>query len=162
FFQAEAEESLKKDRGSNIIYAVEEPETSQHPDHQLLLLEAFEDLAAQDNVQIILTTHVPGLANQLIVDSIRYLRLETDLPQIEGSKDVLDGVATTVGVLPNRLQKVKVIMYVPGKHDVAFFKHISKVITENHPGLPNIGDDVRVAITPTGGSSLKEWINKRY
>src|SRR5699024_4492737 len=65
FFQAEAERRLNKNVNTNIIYAIEEPETSQHPDHQLLLLEAFEDLALQANAQIILTTHVPGLANQL-------------------------------------------------------------------------------------------------
>lgn len=163
FFQAEAEESLKGERGSNIIYAIEEPETSQHPDHQLLLLEAFNDLAAEDNAQIILTTHVPGLANQLVVDSIRYLRLdENGLPKIDQGEGILDDVANTLGVLPNPLEKVKVIMYVEGKHDVPFFKHLSNLIHNKHPELPDIENDERIVIIPTGRSSLKDWINERY
>ncbi len=37
FFRAEAERRAASDGGRPVIYAVEEPETSQHPDHQKML-----------------------------------------------------------------------------------------------------------------------------
>jgi len=162
FFQAEAERRLNKNVNTNIIYAIEEPETSQHPDHQLLLLEAFEDLALQANAQIILTTHVPGLANQLDTESIRYLKLDDDIPQVEQGEEVLDEVANTLGVLPNPLDKVQVIMYVEGKHDIPFFEHMSKIIHQEHANLSDLENDDKVAIIPTGGGTLKDWINEQY
>ena len=162
FFQAEAERRLLDERNSNIIYAVEEPETSQHPDHQLLLLKAFENLALQDNVQIILTTHVPGLANQLDTESIRYLKLENNIPKVDQGEEILDDVADTLGVLPNPLDKVEVLMYVEGKHDISFFKHMSKIIHNKNENIPDLENDNRVAIIPVGGGTLKDWINKQY
>src|SRR5699024_8346736 len=162
FFQAEAERRLNENVNTNIIYAIEEPETSQHPDHQLLLLKAFEDLAIQDNVQIVLTTHVPGLANKLDTKSIRYIKLGDSKPQIDQGEKVLEDVADTLGVLPEHLDKLQAIRHVEGKHDIPFFEHMSKSIYQEHPELPNIGKDRRVAIIPTGGATLKDWINKQY
>jgi len=109
-----------------------------------------------------LTTHVPGLANQLDTDSIRYLKLNGDGPQVNQGEEILDDVADTLGVLPNPLEKVQVIMYVEGKHDIAFFEHLSNIVSQEHPELPDIKNDKRVAIIPAGGASLKDWINEQY
>jgi len=58
FFRARAEKDAEgKDTG--VIYAIEEPETSQHPNNQKMLIEAFEDLANQAGCQVLLTTHTP-------------------------------------------------------------------------------------------------------
>ena len=40
FFRAEAERIRAQHQGSQVIFAFEEPETSQHPDHKLMLLNA--------------------------------------------------------------------------------------------------------------------------
>lgn len=64
FFRVKAER--KKDEGNNarrVIYAIEEPETSQHFDYQKFLMDALKELSA--NTQIFLTTH-----NAEIVKSI--------------------------------------------------------------------------------------------
>lgn len=60
FFRADAED---KDNSKNgIIYAIEEPETSQHPNFQKMLIEALITIANTDNKQVIITTHSPEIA----------------------------------------------------------------------------------------------------
>lgn len=74
FFQAEAARLREKRQGENlnrvpVIYAVEEPETSQHPDNQERIIRAFREVA-EGGDQVLLTTHVPGLAGLLPLDSL--------------------------------------------------------------------------------------------
>ncbi len=61
FFRAKAEQQASAKDAGGIIYAVEEPETSQHPDNQRMLMYALEELAEQPNCQTIVTTHTPTL-----------------------------------------------------------------------------------------------------
>ncbi|MCK4442615.1 MAG: ATP-binding protein, partial [Sulfurovaceae bacterium] len=46
----------------NIIYAIEEPETAQHPNNQKKLMESLIELSKKENYQIIITTHIPEIA----------------------------------------------------------------------------------------------------
>ena len=55
FFKAQAERK-KTDDKNTIIYAIEEPETSQHLEHQELLIKALKDISSNGN-QVFLTTH---------------------------------------------------------------------------------------------------------
>lgn len=55
FFRAEAERKQTENGSNNIIYAIEEPETSQHLEHQKLLAKAIKDLS--QNSQILVTSH---------------------------------------------------------------------------------------------------------
>ena len=73
FFKAEAERRLKNSDKQSIIYAIEEPETAQHPNNQRILVQSFNSLANEPDCQVLLTTHSPGLASELPLDSIRYL-----------------------------------------------------------------------------------------
>ena len=73
FFMATVEEQQ-----SNIFYAIEEPETSQHPNNQQMLMETLKQMADIDGVQILLTTHVPSLASQLPIEKYSLCR---DPPQ---------------------------------------------------------------------------------
>lgn len=57
FFRAEAEKAVVGSQ-RNVIYAIEEPETSQHPNYQMMLMKALLELSNQPNRQIIVTTHV--------------------------------------------------------------------------------------------------------
>lgn len=72
FFRAEAERRRERDSQS-IIYAVEEPETSQHYSHQKLLIKAFLELSNQDNTQVILTTHSATVVKELKFDNLRLI-----------------------------------------------------------------------------------------
>ncbi len=65
FFRADAERRKKEAEVANVIYAIEEPETSQHPDHQRALVSALVALSKTDSAQVLLTTHSPELVKQL-------------------------------------------------------------------------------------------------
>jgi predicted ATPase len=58
---------------ASIIYAVEEPETSQHPDAQKMIVNTFREMTEKNGCQVIITTHVPGLAGQLPLKSLRHI-----------------------------------------------------------------------------------------
>jgi len=73
FFMAEANRLLRSISKTSVIYAIEEPETSQHPRYQKILLDSFKSISEGDGHQLILTTHSPGFAAELPVESIRYL-----------------------------------------------------------------------------------------
>lgn len=80
FFRAEAERRKEERNVPNIIYAIEEPETSQHPEHQRKLIEAFKELANTDNTQIILTTHSPAIVKLLDFEDLKLIKkVENDI-----------------------------------------------------------------------------------
>ena len=74
FFRAEAERRQQEKHVPDIIYAIEEPETSQHPSHQRKLIEAFNKLSKTDNTQIILTTHSPSIVKLLEFEHLRLIK----------------------------------------------------------------------------------------
>ena len=63
FFRAKAENQATETGRTNIIYGIEEPETSQHPNNQRLLLKALTELSLAH--QVIISTHTPMLARGL-------------------------------------------------------------------------------------------------
>lgn len=77
FFRAEAERKLLEQQNDNstpsIIYAIEEPETSQHFFNQVKLVNAFKELASTDNVQVIMTTHSGIIVKRLSFNNLRLI-----------------------------------------------------------------------------------------
>lgn len=71
FFRAEAERRKNEQNATAIIYAIEEPETSQHPKHQRKLIEAFRQLSEAEHTQVLMTTHSPAVVKLLDFDHIR-------------------------------------------------------------------------------------------
>jgi len=90
FFRAEAERRKIQDNIPSIIYAIEEPETSQHTQHQKKLIKAFLELSNTANTQVIITTHSPALVKELEFQHLRLVRSDNSTKTIEN-------------VLPNRL-----------------------------------------------------------
>lgn len=162
FFKAEAERKLKSSAKSSIIYAVEEPETSQHPSNQKVLLRSFQDLAETDGCQVILTTHSPGLASELPTDSIRFIARDpiNSTPSIETGVDVFENVAKTLGLVPD--SRVKVLIFVEGPTDVSALKALSKALHASDAQIPNLNTDERFAFIVLGGSTLKHWVADNY
>lgn len=162
FFKAEAERRLQTSTKSNIIYAIEEPETSQHPDNQRVLINAFRDLASMPGCQVILTTHSPGLAADLPAESIRFIHLPDggDIPDIASGADVFGEVAGVLGLVPDN--RVKALVCVEGYTDVLAFKALGKLAHLNDNSLPDLSSDPRFAFVVLGGSSLKHWVNDHY
>lgn len=74
FFRAEAERRQRETNVPSIIYAIEEPETSQHPNHQRKLIEAFIELSKADKTQVILTTHSPAIVKMLDFEHLQLIK----------------------------------------------------------------------------------------
>src|SRR5690606_17501661 len=83
FFRAEAERRKLERNIPSIIYAIEEPETSQHTEHQKKLINAFKELAATANTQVILTTHSSTLVKELDFNHLRLVKVNGTNKTIE-------------------------------------------------------------------------------
>ena len=165
FFRAEAEKKKEERNVPNIIYAFEEPETSQHPEHQRKLIEAFLELSSRDDTQIILSTHSPGIASLLPVESLRFLyKKDAHIVIEKGTDEILEKIAESLGVLPSidkeKIDELKLIVCVEGPTDVEFFKRLSKKVDEDM--IIDLENDQRVVLIPLGGSTLKHWVDNHY
>jgi len=162
FFQAEAERRREAAGGAPVILAIEEPETSQHPDNQRVLVEAFMGLAQAEGVQVVLTTHVPALAQYLPLESLRYIAEAADGERLVevGGDEMYSRIADDLGVLPD--SRVRVLVCVEGPHDVSCLTEYSRVLKQLDPTIPDLAADARIAFVPLGGSVLKDWVNHRY
>lgn len=69
FFRYEAEKKVAE--GKDVVYAIEEPETSQHNEHIKMMMDALKTLAGRDHIQIVITTHNPYLVKQLDYAQLR-------------------------------------------------------------------------------------------
>jgi predicted ATP-dependent endonuclease of OLD family len=166
FFRAEAEKKKEERNVPDVVYAFEEPETSQHPDYQKKLIEAFLSLSKREDTQIILTTHSPGIASLLPIESLRFLYKNNDGKVVveKGSDEVLYKIAESLGVLPtvdkDRIEQLKLVVCVEGPTDVEFFKRLGKIIDDELK--IDFENDKRVVIIPLGGSTLKHWVDNHY
>lgn len=165
FFKAEADRKALSTTRKDVIYAIEEPETSMHPSYQRLMIDSLLELSRTQGHQVILTTHSPSLATELPVDSLRLIsRNEEGLPIIEGGAHILPKITQALGVLPNSeaLQKVQVIICLEGPTDVPALKCFSRCLRERYPDVVDLDSDERVAMIPLGGSILKHWVSQNY
>lgn len=104
FFRAEVERRQHETNLPNVIYAIEEPETSQHSENQKKLIKALSRLAETNGVQIIITTHSPIIVKALNFDNIRIVSKDN-----KGSRKVIN---TPPQVLPYRsLNEVNYIAF---------------------------------------------------
>jgi predicted ATPase len=162
FFKAEAERIKREYQDRGVIYAIEEPETSQHPDKQKLLVEAFSEMADKDGCQIVITTHVPALAEQLSIKCIRHIfkNQEGEIEVNFNQDDVFKLIAKDLGVLPD--SRAQVIVCVEGPNDIAFFKNLSALLLDEGYIAPDFENDPRIVILPLGGDTLRDWVNCHY
>ena len=161
FFKAEAERLVREGNKKRIIYAIEEPETAQHPSNQRILLKSFSELGNEDNCQVILTTHSPGFACDLPMEGIRFVtRDDSNRPSVDHGVDVLKEVAGAIGVTPD--SRVKLLCCVEGPTDALALKALSKALHEDNSEIINLENDERVAFIVLGGGNLKHWVNNNY
>ncbi len=169
FFQAEAAQ-LRKERladgeeGIGVIYAIEEPETSQHPDNQERIMDALQELAAAGD-QVLITTHVPGLAGLLPVESLRYVDIDPDTENVRvraGTPEVFAEIAEALGVLPDAIDKpgARVAVLMEGKTDIDALVSFEQVLS--NAGEIEPLDHSKIFWAMGGGQSLKDWVERRY
>lgn len=166
FFRAEAERKVNERKTPNVIYALEEPETSLHPDYQKKLVAALTQLAKTKSDQIILTTHSPEIAKLFPPDSLVLLKKENEQVTFNrGTDNILREIAQALSVLPNlqleNISNVKLALCVEGKNDIYFLENICDSIPDLK-ALVDLRNDPRIIKLPMGGSSLQYWINNDY
>jgi putative ATP-dependent endonuclease of OLD family len=163
FFRAKAEQ-LAGDRGApDVILAIEEPETSQHPNNQLLLLEALLDLSQSPSTQVLLTTHNPLLARKINQAQIRFIEVAADRVRAVAPNDEAASVRLrdTLGILPNH--NVRVFVGVEGPNDIEFLSRVSAVLSTTEADIPNLRaaeQSGTLVYIPMGGSTLELWTNR--
>ena len=163
FFRAKAEQ-LAGGRGApDVILAIEEPETSQHPNNQLLLLEALLDLSQSPSIQVMLTTHNPLLARKVNQEQIRFIELSVDRVRSLAPNDEAASIRLrdTLGILPNH--NVRVFVGVEGPNDIEFLSRISAILSVVEADVPDLRAAEQAGILvyiPMGGSTLELWTNR--
>ncbi|MCH8291815.1 AAA family ATPase [Candidatus Poribacteria bacterium] len=159
FFRAEAERIRAQHQESQVIFAFEEPENSQHPDHQVMLINTFMELANTGNSQIILTTHTPALASLLPLESLRFIEKDGNDRIVElGTDQIFEKIADTLGILADPISKnARAILLLEGKSDVTFVNHTATQLKKGGH-IEHTFEDKRIALVPIGGcDNLKHW-----
>jgi putative ATP-dependent endonuclease of the OLD family len=163
FFRAKAEQDASE-QSARTIYAIEEPETSQHPANQQLLVDAFADLTLSGNCQILITTHTPVLARRFPAESLRFIEQEGGAPHVRlgTEEETLALIAKSLGVLADH--DVKVFFGVEGPNDIAYLKAISRVLHDaGEHDIPDLDDAEKsnfLIFIPLGGSCLDLWLHR--
>jgi len=161
FFRAKAEQLAKEMGHATVIYAIEEPETCQHPNNQRMLLRALSDMSSES--QVIISTHTPMLARALPDSSLRYIHISDD----KGRKIMTGGPETnkifvqSLGVLPDNT--VKLFIGVEGLSDITFLQTMSKALRNDGCDIPNLEKmelDGELIFFPFGGSNLALWSSR--
>lgn len=154
YFMAEAKQNKQNKK---IIYAIEEPETAQHPNFQNKILETFKELSNK-NCQIMLTTHSPSIVKQLNEDHLVFIKKENKIPIVNQKEQInISEIATTLGITPNILSKV--IISVEGDTDINFIKSFNKIKDFNT--IVDLDKNNIDFISHKGGNIIN-WINKDY
>ncbi|HHV99216.1 MAG TPA: ATP-binding protein [Clostridiaceae bacterium] len=160
YFRAEAERIIKESSTNEVIYAIEEPETSQHPDYQKMLIQTLLEISNDEKHQIIITTHTPEIAKMVSREQLIFIRRnDKNEPTIEKDENAkIKGIVDTLGVLPTAISKL--VICVEGENDVNFLLNINQSIEE----FKNIIDlkKEKISIIPMQGSNLITWVNKDY
>lgn len=163
FFRAKAEQSSEDESRSGVILAIEEPETSQHPHNQKLLLKSFLEISDRSGHQVFLSTHTPVLARLLPDNALRYVKKEDD-----GSRSVMppgeqtyQTITSELGVLPDH--DVKVFVGAEGITDITALKNLSITLSQTEADIHNLDTaekDGHLIFIPLGGSNLTLWVDR--
>lgn len=160
FFQAEAEGNRNKhERGVTsvpVIYAIEEPETSLHPNLQRHAVKTLLELSKGID-QVLITTHVPALAELLPSSSIRFLERTEGVPTpcIHNGAvdhDALMKAAASLGVLPSLypVKNAQIAVWVEGITDIWALDGFAKILKKNG-SIPGDLDVKRIFYVMGGG-----------
>lgn len=75
FFRAKAEKEAAEQNTNGIIYAIEEPETSQHGHYQALLVDSLRQISL-NGAQVLLTTHSAHIVKRIDLKDVRLIYSE--------------------------------------------------------------------------------------
>lgn len=165
FFRAEAKRKLEQSEKEqnnelNIIYAFEEPETSQHPKFQKMLIDSFKTMSELNHIQVCITTHSPAIAQIVPKDGIRLVKKETEGANVIAGDAAIEEVIEQLGIVPNvKLypDQLKCVVLVEGPTDIAFFQYIY-----NELSIKTDSEKSKTVFISGGGSSIVDVLNSKF
>ena len=152
----------EKNKGNNIIYLIEEPETYLHPSAQEDLLSAFRDLS-YDN-QIIITTHSPIFAGATDYDAILLCRKDGqsiyEYSTLDNKREFIDKVVSELGIKPsyNLRDHHEKIVFVESSNDARFYDIACRKLLDK-----SILRREKILVLPFGGGEdIESFLNIDY
>jgi len=160
YFRAEAERRVDDRFNKSVIYAIEEPETSQHPDYQKMLIEALLELSNHEHHQVIITTHTPNIAKMVNMENVILLIKDSNnqIKKFIDDNEKLIAISDTLGLLPYFNNKV--VICLEGEFDIKFIMNLNQAIQE-YKDIIDLSDET-VSLIPLQGGNLKNWVNRNY
>lgn len=162
FFRAQAEAHAAETNSPSVIYAIEEPETSQHPRNQRLLLSTLQRLTTDPSRQVMMTTHTPMLARAVPEKQLRFIHdAGTHRVLANGGEELNQEISKSLGVLADH--SVKAFICVEGPNDITFLMELSKVMIEAGEDIPDLAElqaNGEIIFVPLGGSCLALWMDR--
>ena len=142
---------------------VEEPETSQHPHNQIMLVKALEELVQASECQVFVSTHTPTLARRFDQRNLRLVASDGIHPTVRHGRDenTVKEIVESLGMLPDH--NIKVFFGVEGRNDIEFLRIISKTLRESYEDIPDLGleeDAGQLVFIPLGGSNMDLWTSR--
>lgn len=163
FFRAEAKKRIEEAEQTgnhevNVLYAFEEPETSQHPLYQQMLIDSFKDMASSPAVQVLITTHSPAIAKIVPEGGLHLVQKLDEEPSVLQGEAALDGVIQELGLIADvKLYDDQIwgAVAVEGPGDMEFFQNM-------YNQLSKVGGNRKVIFVSGGGSTVVDVLNARF
>ena len=163
FFRAEAERKSQTGSGC-IIYAIEEPETSQHPNNQKMIIDALLELSKDESRQVIITSHSPQLVEKLPYDSIKFVEFDNagENITVQSGQDALMKSAKSLGIhAKQKFGSAEAVVLVEGKDDELFLHHASKELQLlGKTTVDYIGSHKIEVLSAGGCDNVAFWVQK--
>lgn len=161
YFEMLAEE---KNHDRNMIFGFEEPETFLHPETQTLLYNKLIAMAEND-YQVIITTHSPNIVAETSVSNIVFVQKQNTQYVIHQDEDIdRQKIVEELGIKSDSsifslFDKVQCLFFVEGPDDVNAFNHIAHLYKAEEK-IDRLFDELGVVIVCIGGcDSIKHWTN---
>lgn len=160
FFRAEAERKSENGSGS-IIYAIEEPETSQHPVNQEMIIDSLLKLSQDKKRQVIITSHSPQLVGRLPHASVKFVeydRIAKNTFHHIGESGLVKA-ADSLGIHSNqKLGSAAAVVVVEGESDELFLKDSAKKLFVTGD-IDNDFEGKKITVLPAGGcDNVSFWV----
>ena len=161
FMVARFRHLAEKNKGKNVVYLIEEPETFLHPSAQEDLLHAFRDLSS-DN-QIIITTHSPIFAGATDYNALILCKKEGqsvyEYATLENQNEFIEKIVSELGIKPshNLRDHHEKIVFVESSNDIKFYEVVCRKLLDK-----SILRSEKILALPCGGDDIDSFINIDY
>ena len=172
YLMVEAEHKSANNNKSNIIFAIEEPETALHPTMQKVFIDKLIELSNANRIgydnesksihttnkyQILITTHLPCYVGKVKQEQIICLYKNNGNVCRYTDDDLIDFIRMEMGELP--IVHYKYIIFVEGENDLNALQNFGKI-----KELKQIFDinSEEIHIIPLHGGNLLQCMESNY